>query len=168
MWKAKYPAARLEQPLHEIFGERGLAESRVPLVIPTYNIGVNAVCLLKTPHHERLRRDHRLRDSWPGTVGDIYPQGSIRLATMVAPITEDCDYDIDLVCRLWLTNGISKKELKRLVGEALRAFVRSRPQGTVKLEEGKRCWTLAYHGQRFHMDVLPAIPNEEHPLTPSG
>jgi patatin-like phospholipase/acyl hydrolase len=73
LWRAKYPAARLEQPLREIFGDRLLGESRVPLVIPTYNIGVNAVCLLKTPHNERLRRDHRL------------PMWEAAMATAAAP-----------------------------------------------------------------------------------
>lgn len=104
-----------------------------------------------------------LRDSWPVAEGDIYPQGSIRLGTMVAPVTERCEYDIDLVCCLFLTKDVSKMRLKRLVGEALGAYVQTRPAGTIKLTEGKRCWTLSYKGQRFHMDVLPAIPDEEQP-----
>jgi hypothetical protein len=73
LWRAKYPAIRLERPLREIFGDRLLGESNVPLVIPTYNIGVNAVCLLKTPHHERLRRDHRI------------PMWEVAMATAAAP-----------------------------------------------------------------------------------
>lgn len=68
LWRAKYPAARLERPLREVFGDRLVGESRVPLVIPTYNIGVNAVCLIKTPHHERLRRDYRL-PMWQAALG---------------------------------------------------------------------------------------------------
>jgi hypothetical protein len=104
-----------------------------------------------------------LRDSWPGAAGEIYPQGSIRLGTMVTPVTPGCDYDVDLVCRLWLTKEISKRELKRLVGVALRAYIETRPEGSIRLEEGKRCWTLVYLDQRFHMDVLPAIPNGESP-----
>jgi patatin-like phospholipase/acyl hydrolase len=59
-WRAKYPAGRLEAPLREVFGERLLGESRVPLVVPAYNVGVNDIYLFKTPHHERLRRDHRV------------------------------------------------------------------------------------------------------------
>ncbi len=102
-----------------------------------------------------------LRDSWPGAAGEIYAQGSIRLGTMVTPVTPGCEYDIDLVCCLWLTKEISKRELKRLVGAALRAYIDTRPDGTIRLEEGKRCWTLVYIGQRFHMDVLPGIPNSE-------
>jgi hypothetical protein len=102
-----------------------------------------------------------LRDSWPVAEGEIYPQGSIRLGTMVAPVTDGCEYDIDLVCCLVLTKDISKKRLKRLVGEALQGFILTRPADTVRLEEGKRCWTLVYEGLPFHMDVLPAIPNQD-------
>jgi len=32
----------------------------VPLVVPSYNLGENAVYLFKTPHHVRLRRDFRV------------------------------------------------------------------------------------------------------------
>ena len=102
-----------------------------------------------------------LRDSWPGVAGEIYPQGSIRLGTIVTPVTDGCDYDIDLVCRLWLTKDVSKRELKRIVGAALRDYIATRPPGSIRLKEGKRCWTLIYPGQRFHMDILPAIPNDE-------
>lgn len=100
-----------------------------------------------------------LRDSWPGAAGEIYPQGSIRLGTIVTPVTPGCDYDLDLVCRLWVTKDISKVELKRVVGHALAAYISTRGEGLIRLKEGKRCWTLEYPGQRFHMDVLPAIPN---------
>ena len=34
-----------------------------------------------------------LSDSWPGVAGEIYPQGSIRLGTIVTPITDGCDYE---------------------------------------------------------------------------
>ena len=69
-----------------------------------------------------------LRDSWPGVAGEIYPQGSIRLGTIVTPVTDGCDYDIDLVCRLWLTKDVSKRELKRIVGAALRDYIATRPR----------------------------------------
>jgi patatin-like phospholipase/acyl hydrolase len=71
--RAKYPSKRLERPLREVFGARLLGESRVPLVIPAYNIGDNAVYLFKTPHHDRLRRDHRV------------PMWQVAMATAAAP-----------------------------------------------------------------------------------
>ena len=76
-----------------------------------------------------------LRSSWH-IGGDIYPQGSIRLGTVVAPIHDGCEYDIDLVCNLFLTKDVSKHQLKRMVGQALRAFLKTRPDGTIDLIEG--------------------------------
>jgi hypothetical protein len=40
-----------------------------------------------------------LSNRWPddSAGGGIYPQGSIRLGTMVRPIAEGAEYDIDLV-----------------------------------------------------------------------
>ena len=60
LFVAKYRPAPLEAALRQVFGETLLGQSRVPLVIPSYNLGENDVYLLKTPHHERLRRDHKL------------------------------------------------------------------------------------------------------------
>lgn len=60
LFVAKYRPAPLEAALRQVFGETVLGQSRVPLVIPSYNLGENDVYLLKTPHHERLRRDHKV------------------------------------------------------------------------------------------------------------
>lgn len=57
---AKYGPKGLEGALRKVFGTTLLGESRVPLVIPSYDIGENAVHLFKTPHHRRLRRDYRV------------------------------------------------------------------------------------------------------------
>lgn len=59
-FRAKYRSSPLEKSLRRVFGETLLGESRVPLVIPSYNLGENDVYLFKTPHHERLRRDHKV------------------------------------------------------------------------------------------------------------
>lgn len=69
----KYRPKGLEHALRETFGERLLGESRVPLVIPAYNLGENDVYLFKTPHHERLRRDHKV------------PMWAVGMATTAAP-----------------------------------------------------------------------------------
>lgn len=98
--------------------------------------------------------------------GDIFSQGSFRLGTVTAPVSSDGEYDIDLVCRLLLPKDVGKKELKRKVGRALAAYVRTLPEGTVELKEGKRCWTLNWLNEPFHMDVLPAIPDPDRPGDP--
>ncbi|MEY9943916.1 cyclic GMP-AMP synthase DncV-like nucleotidyltransferase [Kitasatospora sp. GAS1066B] len=96
----------------------------------------------------------------------IYPQGSFRLGTVVRPGTPGGEYDIDLVCRLPLHHESTTQErLKQRVGEQLVAYRRwKKDQGHTdapeSLEARRRCWTLGYPG--FHLDVLPAIPDDEH------
>jgi len=90
---------------------------------------------------------------------DIYPQGSFRLGTVVKPITDQDEYDIDLVCQLNLSKkDITQAKLKQLVGDRLKE------SKTYKLmldeKEGRRCWTINYaDGANFHMDILPSIPD---------
>ena len=58
-------------------------------------------------------------------------------------------------------HSISQTELRENVGAGLVAYVSIGPEGRPKLHEGKRCWTLEYPSDRFHIDVLPAIPDLE-------
>lgn len=90
----------------------------------------------------------------------IYPQGSFLLGTVVRPMSDEEDYDIDLVCELQLTKeAISQKDLKELAGVELRKYIEHEKLGAIK--EGRRCWTLDYSDvARFHLDVLPSIPDQ--------
>ena len=91
----------------------------------------------------------------------ITPQGSLRLGTIIQPITEDDDLDVDLVYRL-----IEKKatwtqfNIKSLVGNRLKEH------GIYKDmldEEGRRGGTLLYRQdsdnakEHYHMDILPCV-----------
>jgi Cyclic GMP-AMP synthase DncV-like, nucleotidyltransferase domain len=110
-----------------------------------------------------------LSDYWDDSRSDgvIYPQGSIRLGTVVQPINPHDDYDIDLVCRRDLAKeSTTQAALKGDVGRGLGLYVASGPDGTPTREEGKRCWTLDYPFEPFHMDVLPALPDTA--ATPNG
>jgi hypothetical protein len=105
-----------------------------------------------------------LADYYDGNAADgvIYPQGSFLLGTVVQPITESGEYDIDLVCRRdLLKESTTQAQLKESVGSALGAYVGTSPAGTPNQNEGKRCWTLNYPSEPFHMDVLPAIPDAD-------
>lgn len=93
---------------------------------------------------------------------DIYVQGSFRLGTVVRPLTDADEYDIDLVCRLEIKKEqTTQKNLKELVGDRLKL----REDLARILGPSRRCWTLDYPAEhqmpRFHMDVLPTIPNLE-------
>jgi hypothetical protein len=89
---------------------------------------------------------------------DLYPQGSFRLGTPIRPITHEDEFDIDLVCQLEIAKeNTTQADLKELVGARLRGD----PDARGKLEERRRCWTLFYE-KKFHLDVLPTIPDPEH------
>lgn len=96
----------------------------------------------------------------------VTPQGSLRLGTIIQPITEDGDIDVDLVYRL---NGKSpiwtQKDIKLLVGKRLKEH--GTYSGMLDKEEGRRCWTLLYRQdsdnakERYHMDILPSVSDSE-------
>lgn len=93
---------------------------------------------------------------------DVYVQGSFLLGTAVQPIDINGEYDIDLVCCLEIDKDhITQKDLKEKVGKRLRA----RDDLARMLKTSRSCWILEYPKERsmpkFHMDVLPSIPNEE-------
>jgi len=91
----------------------------------------------------------------------IYSQGSFRLGTVIRPVDDDGEYDLDMGCRLRL--GITKKthtqqQLKELVGLDLEEYRTARGIQE-KRKEKPRCWRLIYADKlRFHLDTVPSIP----------
>lgn len=97
------------------------------------------------------------------TDSEVYPQGSIRLGTIIRPINAEDDYDIDLVyCRMIAKSSTTQKELMINTGEQLQRYINFLKQIGEELpvlQERTRCWRLQYKS-KFHLDVLPAIPDE--------
>ncbi len=91
---------------------------------------------------------------------DIYPQGSFLLGTAIHPRTE-CEYDVDAVCLLRNSSpGLTQQQLKQLVGDRLKQHKKYAKMLDPE-DGGRRCWTLRYSDEsRFHLDVLPAIPDD--------
>ena len=88
----------------------------------------------------------------------IYSQGSFKLGTVIRPFGDDEEYDIDLVCELKMSkNDTTRQKIKSLVGEEIIKYARG--HNMQRPEEGGRCWVLQYaDGEKFHIDILPAIP----------
>ena len=92
----------------------------------------------------------------------IYLQGSFRLGTVVRPVAEEGEYDLDMGCRL--RAGVSKathtqQQLKALVGEEIEDYRVSRGIKH-KRQEKHRCWRLRYaDALQFHLDTVPSIPD---------
>src|SRR4051812_33517075 len=97
----------------------------------------------------------------------VYPQGSFLLNTVVLPSGRD-EYDVDTVCRREIAkHATTQVGLKSGVGDALSSYVAAHdhlPDGPRERKERNHCWTLCYaRSLRFHLDVLPGIPNPEAP-----
>jgi hypothetical protein len=86
----------------------------------------------------------------------IRPQGSFMLGTMIKPVCEDDELDIDLVCELTGKNPQwAQYQLKQAVGNRLKA---NETYKNMLDKEGRRCWTLSYaNSAKYHMDILPSI-----------
>jgi len=91
---------------------------------------------------------------------DSYLQGSFRLGTAIRPITDDDDYDVDIVCVLALTKQtVAPSTLKKMLGKELKAYAER--HGMQKPTDNRRCWTQDYaDGAQFHIDTLPALPDQ--------
>lgn len=92
----------------------------------------------------------------------IRTQGSFALGTAIRPLKEQGEIDIDLLCELKRPPpGLTQGLLRKLVGDRLRSS--QIYANMLKPMDGRRrCWTLQYaDASRFHMDIVPAIPDEE-------
>ncbi|KQM26773.1 MULTISPECIES: nucleotidyltransferase domain-containing protein [unclassified Sphingomonas] len=91
----------------------------------------------------------------------VYVQGSFGLGTVIRPLNEAEEYDVDSVCELKLLskNQKTQQQLKMLLGLEIEAYRKSKTM-VKPLHEGRRCWTLNYADEaQFHMDIVPALPN---------
>ncbi|WP_293886371.1 MULTISPECIES: nucleotidyltransferase domain-containing protein [unclassified Sphingobacterium] len=88
---------------------------------------------------------------------EILPQGSFMLGTMIQPVHENDDLDIDLVCQLvGKQESWTQYDLKQAVGDQLKAH--GTYKRMLKSPEGRRCWTLVYsEDANYHLDILPCI-----------
>jgi Cyclic GMP-AMP synthase DncV-like, nucleotidyltransferase domain len=92
---------------------------------------------------------------------DVYSQGSFQLGTVIAPISDQEQYDIDAVCEFKKLSkrDVTQKELKRRLGVEVELYRRAQNM-TKQAEEHRRCWRLEYTDEaQFHMDVTPGVPN---------
>jgi hypothetical protein len=87
----------------------------------------------------------------------LVPQGSFRIGTVVRPDHEECEFDVDTTCWLFLNLPDSQYRVKQLIA----ARLNSNANYTRMLKEKHRCWRLVYSEQtRFHLDVVPAVPDQ--------
>ncbi|WP_225744031.1 nucleotidyltransferase [Marinilactibacillus sp. Marseille-P9653] len=90
---------------------------------------------------------------------DIFIQGSFKLGTAINPITDEGNFDLDIVCKLNKLGrkDITQKELKKELGTEVISYSEAKSMKNDP-KDGKRCWTINYsEGSKFHIDILPCI-----------
>jgi len=92
---------------------------------------------------------------------DMSLQGSFRLGTAIRPLTDEDDYDVDVVCELQLRKDrVAPSNLKSMVGAEVKSY--GRRHNMKEPKDGRRCWTQDYADEsQFHIDTLPAIPDAQ-------
>ncbi|MDC3985955.1 nucleotidyltransferase [Polyangium jinanense] len=133
------------QLVDDLAEELEVSDSRYEAAIRSYNsIG------------EWLRRP---ASAFADTHVEVYPQGSFRLGTAIRPVTDEEDYDLDIVCEIFYgKESVTQEWLHRQLGEEMKAYASAHTM-TVP-ERSNRVWTLHYaDGAQFHMDVLPSVPD---------
>jgi len=105
---------------------------------------------------------HREESAVAGFDPQVYPQGSFRYGTVIRPLDKNEEYDLDLVCELALPETAqSQEQLKNLVGHEVKEYAEANGMKE-PAKEKPRCWRLNYADDvSFHMDILPAIPEED-------
>lgn len=90
----------------------------------------------------------------------IYSQGSFALGTVIKPIEDSEDYDLDLVCEFEQQYGLSARALKcEVVKPLLERYKKTKGD----IENKRRCWHVEYEDiPNFHMDIIPAVNRRSH------
>jgi hypothetical protein len=91
----------------------------------------------------------------------VYAQGSFRLGTVTRPVLAGDEYDLDIVCefKLLSVDSTTQKQLKQLLGDELKAYVRANGIES-PIAERNRCWRIDYADEvNFHIDNLPCVPH---------
>lgn len=85
----------------------------------------------------------------------IYPQGSFALGTVIKPITDKDDYDLDLVCEFAEQHELTARQLKI---DIVQPLLKNYRKISGDIIEKRRCWHVEYEEiPNFHMDIVPAV-----------
>jgi len=83
----------------------------------------------------------------------IYQQGSFALGTVIKPVSDADDYDLDIVCEVSNIFDLTAEQLKNRSYDWLNRYGKYE-----RLKEKKRCWQVTYlDSMQFHIDFLPSF-----------
>ncbi|PXA04628.1 hypothetical protein DDZ13_05500 [Coraliomargarita sinensis] len=96
-----------------------------------------------------------------GFAPKIYTQGSFAIGTVVRPLSEADEFDIDMVCELQRKRDeLTQKQLYDDVGGEVEGYVDA--QNFKKdATPWEKCWTIEYSddGYTFKVDIVPCLPD---------
>lgn len=133
--------------------------------------GVGEALELTPEQRLRARAEYNALGQWlsqPGTTlgrsePDVYPQGSTRIGTEVRPLStadgDACEHDLDAVAEFRRGRPSAMAQY-----EALFQRLSENPRYRPHLERKNRCVRIDFPGE-FHLDVLPALPDDARPET---
>lgn len=90
----------------------------------------------------------------------VHSQGSFALGTVIKPLSDEDDYDVDMICSVEIDRSkLTQKQLKTLIHEELKKYAEAK--GMSSPEQMRRCVRLNYaDGSQFHLDATPASPDK--------
>jgi uncharacterized protein len=143
--KPKHPAEPLRQALEEVFGNATLGDSKVRLLIPSFNTSTGEIHLYKTRHHQRFWTDHR-----ESVVG-------VALATTAAPFFfpshKGAGGAIYLDGGIWANNPVGNAAVEAIT------WIGQSAQNTIALSIGCTQFPSSYpssNGMRSAVSVVEA------------
>lgn len=84
---------------------------------------------------------------------EVFPQGSFKLGTVIRPVSDKDEYDVDMVVLIKVPAFTDPKELR----EVIKHFLEEHGKYLGKIEEKKQCLRVVYSdSMQFHMDVVCA------------
>ena len=88
---------------------------------------------------------------------EVFPQGSFELGTVIKPINDEDQYDVDLVVLVKMPSFEDAYKLR----QTIQSFLESHGRYDGKIEEKKQCLRIVYSDSaQFHMDVVCAVPTQ--------
>jgi len=91
----------------------------------------------------------------------VSPQGSFRYGTVIRPLLEGEEYDLDNVTTLKIPKtAMTQKELKELYMGEIKSYAEAHNM-LAPIEDKNRCCRLVYADEvDFHLDTLPCVPED--------
>ncbi len=101
-----------------------------------------------------LKSNDTLKDYFIGTS----PQGSYKQKTIIRPVSEDYEFDVDLLYEMQIVDGWEAKDYLMHIANEFRATDRYKDK--VDTKNKSRCVTIDYEND-FHIDVIPTIKTDQ-------